>query len=87
MGNSKQKTDAGLRIESVRRGKKIPLTVDGTPIIAHEGESVHAALAASGIQILGTTGRPVKTAVFYAAWGSVTSAGLKLTVFRTSGPA
>ncbi len=55
MDNSKTKTDAGLRIGSVQRGKKISLTVDGTPITAHEGETVHAALAASDIQILRTT--------------------------------
>lgn len=55
MGNTNIKTDTDLRIGSVKRGKKITLTVDGRPVTAHEGETVHAALVASGIQILGTT--------------------------------
>lgn len=49
------KTGTDLRIGSVQRGKKITLTVDGKSVIAHEGETVHAALVASDIQILGTT--------------------------------
>ncbi|MFK5953576.1 MAG: (2Fe-2S)-binding protein [Desulfobacterium sp.] len=47
--------ETDLRIGSVQRGKKITLTVDGKPVTAYEGETVHAALVASGIQILGTT--------------------------------
>ena len=55
MDNIGIETDTDLRIGSVQRGKKITLTVDGKPVTAHEGETVHAALVASGIQILGTT--------------------------------
>ena len=55
MGHTTIKTDTDLRIGSVKRGKKITLKVDGRPVTAHEGETVHAALVASGIQILGTT--------------------------------
>ena len=44
-----------LRIPGVRRGRKIPLVVDGQPVTAHEGETVHGALAAAGITLLGTS--------------------------------
>ena len=49
------KTNTDLRIGSVQRGKKLTLTVDGKPVTAYEEETVHAALVASGIQILGIT--------------------------------
>jgi sarcosine oxidase subunit alpha len=55
MENIGIKTGTDLRIGSVQRGKAITLTVDGKPVTAHEGETVHAALVASDIQILGTT--------------------------------
>jgi len=55
MDNIGIETDTDLRIGSVQRGKKRTLTVDGKPVTAYEGETVHAALVASGIQILGTT--------------------------------
>ena len=55
MNNMGIETNTDLRIGSVQRGKKITLTVDGKPVTAYEGETVHAALVASGIQILGTT--------------------------------
>ena len=41
-----------LRIASVRRGKELELIVDGRPILAHEGETVLAALIAAGIRRL-----------------------------------
>jgi len=42
-----------LRIAAVIRGKKISLVVDGKPVLAYEGETVHAALTAAGIRRLG----------------------------------
>lgn len=53
MNKRRNNADTDLRIPGVRRGRKITLTVDGEPIVAHEGETVHGALAAAGIQILG----------------------------------
>ncbi len=50
MGRNKPKRDKTLRIPGVIRGKKIRLTVDGRPVTAHEGETVHAALTAAGIK-------------------------------------
>jgi len=41
-----------LRIASILRGKKIRLMVDGKPVVAYEGETVHAALTAAGIRRL-----------------------------------
>jgi sarcosine oxidase subunit alpha len=38
-----------LRIPSAARGKQIAVTVNGTPVTAYEGETVHAALTAAGI--------------------------------------
>ena len=49
-----------LRISSVKRGPKITLRVNGRKILAYEGESVHAALMAAGIQNFraSKTGKP-----------------------------
>lgn len=41
-----------LRIESVQKGEKITIFVNGQKTIAYKGESVHAALIAAGYQIL-----------------------------------
>ncbi len=41
-----------LRIPSAARGKRITITVNGIPVTAHEGESVHAALTTAGIYLL-----------------------------------
>jgi len=41
-----------LRIPSVARGKKIKIFVNGREVIAHEGESVLAALVAAGRRTL-----------------------------------
>ena len=38
-----------LRIPSSDRGKHIFIKVNGAPVTAHEGETVHAALTAAGI--------------------------------------
>ncbi|MDT8379922.1 MAG: (2Fe-2S)-binding protein [Desulfotignum sp.] len=38
-----------LRIPSAARGKQITITVNGIPLTAYEGETVHAALTAAGI--------------------------------------
>ena len=50
MGNRKLNFNRDLRIASVQRGPKIMLMVNGKKILAYEGESVHAALIAAGIQ-------------------------------------
>jgi len=66
---SKNRSD--LRIASIVRGKKVNIQVNGQPIEAHEGETIHAALTAAGIRSLKApsghrqTGRGV-----FAAWGS-----------------
>ena len=39
-----------LRIDTVVRGKKIRMIVDGNAVDAYEGETVHAALTAAGIR-------------------------------------
>ena len=41
-----------LRIESVQKGEKITIFVNGQETIAYKGESVHAALLAAGYRIL-----------------------------------
>lgn len=50
-----------MRMETTTRGRQITLTVDGLPVPAYEGESIHAALTAAGIRVLSRspkTGRP-----------------------------
>ena len=44
-----------LRIPAADRGKRITITVNGVPVTAHEGETVHAALTAAGITSLRRT--------------------------------
>lgn len=44
-----------LRIADIKRGRKIPVSVNGKKLTAHEGETVHALLAANGISILRKT--------------------------------
>jgi sarcosine oxidase subunit alpha len=44
-----------LRIPSAARGKQITITVNGIPVTAYEGETVHAALTAAGIYPLRQT--------------------------------
>jgi len=44
-----------LRIPSADRGNQITITVNGSPVTAHEGETVHAALTAAGIYPLRRT--------------------------------
>ena len=44
-----------LRIPSLPRGKKIRIIVNGKPVTAFEGETVHAALTAAGIRQLKKT--------------------------------
>ncbi|WP_300460215.1 (2Fe-2S)-binding protein [Desulfobacula sp.] len=39
-----------LRIASVQRGQRITLMINGSPVKAYEGETVHAALTAAGIR-------------------------------------
>lgn len=52
MGKPAQQQD--LRIPGIVRGKKIQIQVDGVPVKAFEGETVHAALTAAGIKRLKT---------------------------------
>ncbi len=44
-----------LRIPSFARGKQIVIQVNGIPLTAYEGETVHAALTAAGIYPLRKT--------------------------------
>jgi sarcosine oxidase subunit alpha len=50
----------GLRLPSKKRGRPVRITVNGTRIAAFEGETVHAALTAAGIQVLkiSSSGQP-----------------------------
>lgn len=41
-----------LRIHACPRGKQVTIQVNGLPVTAFEGESVHAALTAAGIHPL-----------------------------------
>ncbi len=41
-----------LRVASHKRGEMITLYVNGKPCVAYEGETVHAALLASGRRIM-----------------------------------
>ncbi len=52
MCKSKSDFSHDLRIASVRRGRKITIIINGNPVHAYEGETVHAALAAAGIRTL-----------------------------------
>ncbi|ACN15995.1 SoxA2 [Desulforapulum autotrophicum HRM2] len=60
MRNPDSNFNQNLRINSVQRGRRITLMVNGAPVPAFEGESVHAALTAAGIQNLrrSKTGSP-----------------------------
>jgi len=60
MCNKQSTLNQNLRIASVQRGRKIMILVNGRKILAYEGESVHAALTAAGIQNFRTskTGEP-----------------------------
>ena len=51
--DSLQKND--LRIQAAKKGRSISIAVNGSNIQAYEGETVHAALTASGILNLRTT--------------------------------
>jgi NADPH-dependent 2,4-dienoyl-CoA reductase/sulfur reductase-like enzyme len=52
MSNLKPDNSQNLRIPSVKRGRKITLMVNGHPLFAYEGETVHAALTAAGIRTM-----------------------------------
>lgn len=60
MCNEKSTLSQDLRISSVQRGIKIRLLVNGRKVLAYKGESVHAALIATGIRNfrLSKTGEP-----------------------------
>ena len=57
-------TEVNLRIPAVKRSSQVTITVDGEQKTAYEGESVHAALIASGILNLRETGKGEKRGVF-----------------------
>jgi sarcosine oxidase subunit alpha len=42
------KSASGMRIDSLKRGRKIVFFVNGRPTTAHVGETIHAALIAAG---------------------------------------
>jgi sarcosine oxidase subunit alpha len=46
-----------LRISSVVRGAKITVLVNGKPVIAYQGETVHATLLAAGYRVLRNTSK------------------------------
>ena len=41
-----------MRIETINRGEKVTLFVNGKAVTAHRGETVHAALLAAGCRVL-----------------------------------
>jgi len=41
-----------MRIETISRGEKVTLSVNGKAVTAHGGETVHAALLAAGCRVL-----------------------------------
>jgi sarcosine oxidase subunit alpha len=44
-----------LRIPGLKRGKRLTLFINGEKSVAHEGETVHAALIAAGVTAFGKT--------------------------------
>jgi len=42
------KSEYGIRIDSLKRGRKIVFSVNGRSTTAHMGETIHAALIAAG---------------------------------------
>jgi sarcosine oxidase subunit alpha len=42
----------GMRVETISRGEKVTLFVNGKAVTAHRGETVHAALLAAGRRAL-----------------------------------
>lgn len=58
-----------LRVPLFKRGKEITLRVDGKPIRAHEGESVHAVMAAAGIRTLRTSPKSGEPRGFFCGMG------------------
>ena len=60
MNKPESKFSENLRIHKVQRGRKIRIVVNGRKISAYEGESVHAALTAAGLQNfrISKTGEP-----------------------------
>ena len=60
----KKNNNPDLRIDSVTRGKEIRLMIDGAPVKAFEGETVHAALCAAGIRKFKTADSPRTRGIF-----------------------
>ncbi len=58
-----------LRISSLRRGAKITIHVNGKPLTAFEGETVHAALLATGHRILRRTSKAHQPRGFFCGMG------------------
>ena len=58
MNTQDTRSEGGKRLEhDVGRGKQVTITVDGAPVSAYEGESIAAALLASGCQTFRQTRR------------------------------
>jgi predicted molibdopterin-dependent oxidoreductase YjgC len=55
------------------RGKKINFTLDGKPMEGYEGETIAAALDASGVKVLGFSHEHHRPRGFYCAIGNCSS--------------
>jgi predicted molibdopterin-dependent oxidoreductase YjgC len=62
-------TDRDLRIPGVERGRALRITVDGTALSAHEGESIAAALLASGRRSTRWTSRAAEPRGYFCGMG------------------
>lgn len=56
-------------LPEVKRGRKVRITVDGKPIEAFEGETVAAAMMASGFRVFRTTAKDEMPRGMYCGMG------------------
>ncbi|MEJ5201374.1 MAG: (2Fe-2S)-binding protein [Anaerolineales bacterium] len=56
-------------LPEVKRGRKVQITVDGKPIEAFEGETVAAAMMASGFRVFRTTAKDKMPRGMYCGMG------------------
>jgi predicted molibdopterin-dependent oxidoreductase YjgC len=62
-------TDGDLRIAAIARGPALTITVDGAAVTAHEGESIAAALLASGRRSTRWTARTGEPRGYFCGMG------------------
>jgi aerobic-type carbon monoxide dehydrogenase small subunit (CoxS/CutS family) len=63
------KEESDYRLNRISRGTEIKIIVDGQPVKAYEGESVAAAIYATGRRALRTTSRRNETRGLYCGIG------------------